>query len=54
MISRDRKSKKTGPKPDTLKLEGDWKSLVGDALKKQRPPEGWPDPEKKSRKKKGC
>lgn len=34
--------KKRGPKPDTLKIEGDWKKAVKGALKKKRPAEGWP------------
>jgi len=33
---------KTGPKPEVLKLRGDWQGLVGKALKKQRPKKGWP------------
>jgi hypothetical protein len=38
---------KPGPDPDRLNLEGDWEELVGDALRKKRPPEGWPPkPEK--------
>jgi hypothetical protein len=39
-------TKKRGPKPDTLKLKGDWKDLMGKALEKKRPKEGWPKPEK--------
>jgi hypothetical protein len=30
--------KKRGPKPDTLKLEGDWKDAVKKALGKGKPP----------------
>ena len=33
---------KRGPKPETLKIEGDWEDAVGKALKKPRPKEGWP------------
>ncbi|HZP11415.1 MAG TPA: hypothetical protein VFB36_03220 [Nevskiaceae bacterium] len=33
---------KTGPKPETLKLKGNWKGLVKKALKKPRPEKGWP------------
>lgn len=36
--------KKTGPKPETLKLKGDWQGLVGKALGKKRPKKGWPKP----------
>lgn len=38
--------KKTGPKPEVVKLKGDWKDLMGKALKKERPKEGWPTPKK--------
>jgi hypothetical protein len=31
-----------GPKPDVLKLEGDWKDAVKKSLRKKKPPEGWP------------
>jgi hypothetical protein len=34
--------KRTGPKPERLKLKGDWESLVGKALAKKRPAKGWP------------
>lgn len=33
---------KSGPKPDTIKIDGDWEDSVGKALKKKRPKEGWP------------
>jgi hypothetical protein len=43
-----------GPEPETIKIAGDWEGAVGQALKKKRPPEGWPKPEKpKKRGKKG-
>jgi hypothetical protein len=34
--------KRTGPKPERLKLKGDWRQLIDKALKKQRPKKGWP------------
>lgn len=34
--------KKRGPKPDTIKIEGNWQTAVGKALKKKRPEKGWP------------
>lgn len=40
---------KTGPKPETLKLKGDWKELVKKALGKERPEGGWPEPKKKGK-----
>jgi hypothetical protein len=30
------------PKPDTLKIEGDWQAAVKKSFAKNRPPEGWP------------
>jgi len=29
---------KPGPKPETLKIEGNWRDAVGKALKRRRPP----------------
>jgi len=29
---------KPGPKPDTVKVEGDWKDAVAHALKRGKPP----------------
>lgn len=34
--------KKTAPKPERLKLKGDWQDLMGKALKKKHPAKGWP------------
>jgi predicted nucleic acid-binding protein len=34
--------KKRGPKPDVLKIEGDWREAIKKSLKKKKPPEGWP------------
>ena len=39
--------KRTGPKPERLKLKGSWQDLVGKALKKPRPAKGWPKAKKK-------
>lgn len=36
-MSKKRK-KKPGPKPERLKLEGDWKDAIKKALKKTLPP----------------
>jgi hypothetical protein len=33
---------KSGPKPDVLKLEGDWKDNIKKSLTKKKPSEGWP------------
>ena len=39
----------TGPKPERLKLAGDWEKLVGKALAKKRPESGWPDAKAKKK-----
>lgn len=31
-----------GPKPQYLKIEGDWRDAVKRAMQKKKPPEGWP------------
>jgi len=31
-----------GPEPERLKIEGNWVSAIDQALKKKRPPGGWP------------
>lgn len=31
-----------GPKPEVLKIEGDWKQAVKKSLQKKKPKEGWP------------
>jgi len=40
---------KTGPEPERVKLNKPWTKAVGDALKKERPAEGWPDQPKPKR-----
>lgn len=48
MASRDNQEAKevgkakTGPKPERLKLKGNWQGLVGKALQKKRSAKGWP------------
>lgn len=34
--------KKCGPKPDTVRIEEDWKEAVKKSLQKKKPKEGWP------------
>jgi hypothetical protein len=46
-MTKRTKREKSGPKPDTLKIEGTWESAVGKALKKKRPEKGWPKEKKK-------
>ena len=31
-----------GPKPDLLKIDGNWKAAVKKSLAKKKPPTGWP------------
>jgi hypothetical protein len=31
-----------GPKPDLLKIKGNWQAAMKKSLTKKRPPEGWP------------
>lgn len=38
-----KKANRRGPKPDTIKIDGDWQHAVNKALKKEKPKEGWPD-----------
>jgi hypothetical protein len=33
---------KPGPKPQYLKIEGDWRDAVKQAIQKKKPAEGWP------------
>jgi hypothetical protein len=33
---------KTGPKPDHLKIDGQWRDAVKKSFAKKKPPEGWP------------
>jgi hypothetical protein len=40
-----KKKPKTGPKPEALKIQGDWKKAVASVTKKKRPKGGWPKPE---------
>jgi len=35
-------SAKPGPKPERLKIEGDWRQAIKKSLAKKKPPEGWP------------
>lgn len=47
-LKDQKKSGKTGPKPETLKIEGEWENAVEKALEKKRPTEGWPKTDKKN------
>ena len=39
---KKKKAKVPGPKPDTLKIKGNWKDAVKRSLQKKKPAEGWP------------
>jgi hypothetical protein len=41
--------KRTGSKPERLKLKGEWQKFVGKALERKRPAKGWPKRKKKWR-----
>jgi len=38
----DRPKAKSGPKPDVLKIKGNWRHAVKRSLQKNKPPDGWP------------
>jgi hypothetical protein len=44
-------NKRSGPKPETLAIEGNWKDAMKKALQKKRPAEGWPKPTPKKKSK---
>lgn len=53
MTDKTEKRKQTGPQAKRVKVNKPWQKAVGDALKKERPAEGWPDqPKPKPEKKK--
>jgi hypothetical protein len=37
-----KKSMTPGPKPDVLKIKGNWQAAMKKSLTKKKPPEGWP------------
>jgi hypothetical protein len=39
--SKDRQT--PGPKPEVLKVEGNWQKAIKKSLAKKKPKEGWPD-----------
>ena len=42
MTRKSQTPSKRGPKPETVKIEGDWETAIDKALAKKRPKEGWP------------
>ena len=43
-MTKEKGKQKPGPEADRLKLEGDWKDRLAQAVKKPRPKVGWPKP----------
>jgi hypothetical protein len=39
---RPKAAAKRGPKPQLLKIKGNWEDAVTKSFKKKKPPEGWP------------
>jgi hypothetical protein len=37
-----KKRQTPGPKPDTLKVPGNWQAAIKKSLAKKKPKEGWP------------
>jgi|GEM_PF-918414 len=48
-ISTNKEKSKTGPAPDRVKIDKPWEDAISDALKKERPKDGWPKPEKEKK-----
>jgi hypothetical protein len=47
MPAKKKPAKKPGRKPIVVSIPGDWEAAVEKALKKPKPPEGWPRKPKK-------
>ena len=45
--TENKKKRKHGPEPERVKTDKPWEDAVKDALKKKRPPDGWPDEKEK-------
>ncbi len=41
-LSTGKPRAKPGPKPQVLKIKGNWEQAVTKSFKKKKPPEGWP------------
>jgi hypothetical protein len=40
--TRNRERTKPGPKPEVIKIEGDWEQAVKKSFAKKKPKGGWP------------
>lgn len=47
------KKNRRGPKPERVKIDEDWEDAIDKALRKEKPPEGWPKPEDEKQKDRG-
>ena len=43
-MTTQKEKPKPGPEAESLKLDGNWKDRLAQALKKARPEGGWPKP----------
>lgn len=43
----NKRKKSVGPKPDILKIDGDWRGAMKKAIEKKPPEKGWPKPAKR-------
>jgi hypothetical protein len=41
-LKKTKKKETPGPKPDVLKIDGDWRESVKVSLRKEKPVKGWP------------
>lgn len=39
---KNQQGAKRGPKPETVKIDEDWKEAIKKSLRKKKPKEGWP------------
>ena len=44
--AKKKKTTKTGPKPEVLKIEGKWQEAVKKSFSKKKPATGWPKNER--------
>ena len=51
-MTKTKKSKKVGPKPDILQIDMNVREAVRKAMAKKKPTGGWPKPEKEKSAKK--
>jgi hypothetical protein len=44
-----KKKKTPGPKPEILRIEGNWKDAIKKSFRKEKPVTGWPEPKPKKK-----